>query len=79
MGLVVHGMAGFDYDRARETLGLKDVWNVEMMFAVEHPGDPAGLRDSLRDRELPSDRKPLSEIVFEGWFDEGSLVGGEAG
>ncbi len=68
LGLVVHGMQGFDYDKARRDLHVPEPFQVEAMAAVGYPGDPATLDESLRQREQPSDRKPLSEIVFEGRF-----------
>lgn len=68
MGLVVHGMAGFDRDKARATLGVPDDYDVEAMVAVGHPGDPAGLPPALQARETPSGRKPVREIIREGRF-----------
>ncbi len=68
MGLVVHGMAGFDYDAARERLGIPDEVAVEAMVAVGHPGDPGRLPESLRDKEAPSGRRPIAEFAFAGNF-----------
>jgi nitroreductase len=68
MGLVVHGMMGFDYDRARTALAVPDDYDVEAMIAVGHPGDPADLPESLRKVEAPSQRKPVAEIAREGKF-----------
>ena len=68
MGLVVHGMQGFDFDRARRELGVPDDYSVDAMFAVGRPGDPADLPQDLRDREKPSGRKPVGEIAREGPF-----------
>ena len=68
MGLVTHGMQGFDFDRARRELHVPDDYSVDAMFAVGRPGDPAGLPEALREREQPSDRKPVSEIICEGPF-----------
>jgi nitroreductase len=68
MGLVVHGMQGFDYDQARSTLSVPDDFAVAAMFAVGRPGDPDKLPESLRGREIPSDRKPVGEIACEGPF-----------
>jgi nitroreductase len=68
MGLVVHGMAGFDRDKARATLRVPDDYDVEAMVAVGHPGDPDELPPALREREAPSDRKPIAEIAREGPF-----------
>ena len=69
-GLVVHGMAGFDYVGAKKLLMLPDAWNVECMVAIGKPGKKEDLPDSLREHEVPSTRKPLNEIVFEGTFRE---------
>src|SRR5439155_14311519 len=37
-GLVVHGMEGFDYERARKDLQIPDEFQVEAMAAVGRPG-----------------------------------------
>lgn len=68
MGLVVHGMQGFDYAAAASTLGVPDEYKVEAMIAIGRPGDPADLPEALREREEPTGRKPLAEIVSEGRF-----------
>jgi nitroreductase len=68
LGLVTHGMQGFDYERARTELNIPEGFRVEAMIAVGHPGDPAKLPEPLREREAPSGRKPLSEITCEGAF-----------
>ena len=68
MGLVVHGMAGFDRDKARQTLGVPQDYDVEAMVAVGHPGDPADLTPELREREVPSTRNGFAEFACEGTF-----------
>lgn len=68
MGLVVHGMAGFDRDKARSELAVPDEFDVEAMIAIGNPADPSTLPADLRDREVPSGRKPVGEIVCEGKF-----------
>lgn len=68
MDLVVHGMAGFDYKKAPQVLNVPDDYKVEAMIAIGRPGDPADLSEELRERELPSDRNPLSAFVYEGLF-----------
>ena len=65
-GLVVHGMQGFDYARAREVLRIPDDFRVEAMGAVGQPGRTEDLPEHLRDRDVPNGRRPLSEIVCEG-------------
>ncbi len=67
-GLVVHGMAGFDYDKAKEDLGIPDDYNVEAMVAVGRPGDKNELPEKLRNIEKPSGRKEIKEIAFEDKF-----------
>jgi nitroreductase len=67
-GLVVHGMQGFDYERARAELKVPEGFRVEAMAAVGRPGDPARLPEKVRERERPSGRRPLSETVCEGPF-----------
>lgn len=68
MGLVVHGMAGFDYDKARRTLNVPTEYKVEAMIAIGRPGDVDDLPVELRSRETPSDRKPVPDISREGGF-----------
>lgn len=68
MNLVVHGMAGFDRDKARADLNVPDDYEVEAMIALGRPGDPAELPEQLREREVPTGRKPVKEIICEGPF-----------
>jgi nitroreductase len=68
MGLVVHGMAGFDREKARTALGVPDDYAVEAMITLGRPGDPAELPPELRDREKPTGRKPVAQLVREGGF-----------
>jgi nitroreductase len=68
MGLVVHGMQGFDYERARTDLQVPDGYQVEAMAAVGRPGSIEDLPEQLRLRETPSDRRPLAASVCEGPF-----------
>ena len=67
-GLVVHGMEGFDYARARELLHVPDDYAIEMMIAVGKPGDVRQLTGELVTMEKPSDRRATAEIAFEGRF-----------
>ena len=67
-GLVAHGMEGFDYQAAKEKLNVPDDHVVLAMIAVGKPGRKEDLPADLQEREEPSDRRPLSEIVMEGGF-----------
>jgi len=68
MNIVVHGMEGFDYERAKTALKIPDDYQVEAMFAIGKLGNKQDLPPKLQEREKPSDRKSLPEIVFEGAF-----------
>jgi nitroreductase len=65
-GLVAHGMGGFDYEQARKTLALPEEFQVEAMVALGKPGRVEDLAEGYRERENPSQRKPLDDIVFNG-------------
>jgi nitroreductase len=67
-GYVVHGMAGFDYERARTELGVPDGFHVDAMCAIGHPGPIENLPESFRPSETPSPRKKVEEFAFEGEF-----------
>jgi len=66
MGLVVHGMQGFNYDKAKEVLQVSDEHQVEAMAAIGRPGQKEDLPLPLQEREFPSPRKKVEEIAFEG-------------
>ena len=68
MGLVVHGMQGFDYEKARTALEVPEDYAVAAMFAVGKPAPVEVLPEAMREREVPSGRKPLEEITCEGAF-----------
>jgi len=66
-GLFVHQMAGFEPHKAVELFGIPDGWEPIAAFVIGHPGDPASLPDTLREREIgPRERKPLSSFVMSG-------------
>jgi nitroreductase len=68
MGLVVHGMAGFDRSRARTALKIPDDYDVEAMIAIGRPGNPDELPLELRAREIPSGRNKVEAFAWEGTF-----------
>lgn len=70
MGLVIHGMEGFDYDKAKEMLQIPDGYTVQAMFAVGRPGELKNLPKDLQERETLSDRNPVETFVAEGAFTE---------
>lgn len=69
-GLVVHGMAGFDFDKTREKLSIPSDYSVNAMLAIGKPAKKDILPKELQEHEVVSDRKPLKEILMEGGFRE---------
>ncbi len=67
-GLVVHGMSGFDYEKARLDLKVPKDYDVLAMIAIGKPAHPGTLPEGLRQKETPSGRKPLSSLIIEGTF-----------
>jgi len=68
MGLVVHGMAGFDWQRAATDLRIPEGHGIEAMVAIGRPGDPTKLPAELAARETPTPRKKIAEFAGEGPF-----------
>jgi nitroreductase len=69
MGLVAHGMAGFNFSKAFTTLRVPEHFAVAAMFAVGRPGAVHDLPPELREREVPSNRRPVRESIWEGAYD----------
>jgi nitroreductase len=67
-GLVVHGMEGFDYDRARTELRISEEYTVEAMAAVGRPAPKEVLPQKLQARETPTPRRKIEDSVREGPF-----------
>ena len=71
-GYVVHGMGGFDYERARRELSIPPEYRVEAMAAVGRRAPKESLPPALQARESPSERRPLQAWTCEGlWRLEG--------
>lgn len=68
MGLVTHGMQGFDYEKAKKELEIPEDYSVEAMIAIGKRGRKEDLPKEMQEREIPSIRKPLKDIIMEGKF-----------
>lgn len=68
LGLVTHGMAGFDYEKARKDLQVPEDYSIEAMFVIGKPGTKESLPEELQANEKPSDRRPVNDFVFEGSY-----------
>ena len=67
-GLVVHGMQGFDYEKARAGLGVPEGYEVQAMAAVGIMADRETLPTNLAEIEKPSGRKDLARLAAPGRF-----------
>jgi nitroreductase len=67
-GFAIHGMAGFNYEKAKVELRIPDYFEVIMMIAIKVKDTPYKLPASLIERETPSSRKPITELIMEGKF-----------
>ena len=66
-GLVVHQMAGFDPETAKEAYDIPQGWEPIAAMAIGYPGDPASLPEPLQSREkAPRSRKRIREFVMSG-------------
>ncbi|MEI9814592.1 MAG: nitroreductase family protein [Acidobacteriota bacterium] len=71
LGLSTHVMGGFSHEKAREVFAIPDRFEPVAAIAIGYPGDPAQLPEDLRKKDLaPRNRKPLSEFVFNGKWDQ---------
>jgi nitroreductase len=66
LGLVAHPIAGFSPKKAREVLGIPDIYQVITLIIVGKKGhDLSGLSDDQRESEAERpERKPLGEFAF---------------
>ncbi|WP_409346911.1 nitroreductase family protein [Paenibacillus sp. MBLB4367] len=67
-GLITHAMGGFNRQQAIETLGIPEEYEPLAVIAIGYRGDPASLSERNREREVPSTRRPLEELLLEGSF-----------
>ncbi|POF62852.1 nitroreductase [Novacetimonas maltaceti] len=67
-GWAAHPISGFDRDVARAGLELPDDYALEAAIVIGRPGDVDALPEKLRARNVPSTRRPLAEVAFEGRF-----------
>lgn len=70
LGLFTHAMGGFDRDKARQMLNIPDQFDLHAVIALGYHGDKSALPEAFQQREVPNDRRPLNELVFEGKFEE---------
>jgi nitroreductase len=66
LGLYAHAMAGFNIDKAYETLGVsREEFHVMAAVAVGRLGEADALPDDLRAMEAPNTRKPHADVATD--------------
>ncbi|MEM7318887.1 MAG: nitroreductase family protein [Pseudomonadota bacterium] len=68
IGYAAHAMAGLDFERAPDILGLPNRFRLEIGITLGFAGDADQLPRDLKRREVPSGRFPLDEISCSGPF-----------
>lgn len=68
-----HGMAGIDAEVLRASFEVPSDHAVQMAFALGRRGEPELLPEALRQREIASLRRTLSELAGEGRLPSQSL------
>jgi nitroreductase len=64
-GWHTHGMAGFDQELTRKELKIPEGYALHAAVAIGKLGDKASLAEALQAREVPSPRRPLSELASD--------------
>jgi nitroreductase len=67
-GIVAHGMQGFDYKKAVVDLRIPPNFEVMAMIAIGKKGPREILPAELQEKEKLTSRKPLKEIIMEGFY-----------
>lgn len=68
LGYHSHGMAGLDFDRARQELQVPDRYRIEAGVVIGRKGDKSVLPEMLQEREAPNGRHPVDHFAFRGRF-----------
>lgn len=67
-GWATRAIGGYDRDKARSALRVPDDYALEAAVAIGRPGDRSLLPADLQEREIPTGRHPLKDLVFAGGF-----------
>jgi nitroreductase len=67
LGILAHGMAGFDAARAHELYGIPESHEAVAAIGLGYPGDEQDAPEELRKRnQHHKPRRPLDQFVFAG-------------
>jgi nitroreductase len=65
-GILAHGMAGFDPDKARELYNIPPTHDPVAAIGLGYPGDDEGAPEELRQRNVHKPRQQMADFVFAG-------------
>lgn len=68
LGVIAHGISGFDYEKARLMCNVPEGYTIQAMCVVGLPGDINILPKEFIVKEVPSTRKTVDSIISEGVF-----------
>jgi len=68
MGYHAHAIAGLNFENAKRTLELPDFVQLQAGIAIGKKGKTEDLPIELQEREVPSPRKPVQDLLFAGNF-----------
>ena len=68
LGYNTRAMFGFHHEQARAALHVPADYAMQAFIALGKPGPVEELPADYQSREVPTTRKPVAEIVFEGVF-----------
>lgn len=68
LGYHAHGMTGVQFEEAIRDLGIPDTHRLEAAVAIGRKAPADRLPEGLREKEVPSGRKAVSEIARAGGF-----------
>jgi hypothetical protein len=61
-------MGGIKHEEIQQTFAIPEGYRVEAGVALGRLADKSVLSERNQEREVPSQRKPLSEVAFRGKF-----------
>ncbi len=68
MGLVSHAMWGFHHKEVRGTIKAPEHMTAHAVVAIGYPGDSETLPENYREKEIPSSRQSICNLMFNGVF-----------
>jgi nitroreductase len=74
LGVLAHGMAGFDPAKARELYAIPESHEAVAAIGLGYPGEEQGASEELRKRNQHRPRRTLNQFVFAGRWGQPLLL-----